>query len=78
MRTLAGRCLICRGAECAWFPAFWDLQVCIHLQVGATEASQAGVSGAQKLQHIVGAEMSVFENARVVKSIKFPIISCLF
>lgn len=52
--------------------------MCIHLKVGAAEASQAGVSGAQKLQHIVGAEMSVFENAKVVKSIKFPIISCLF
>lgn len=57
---------------------FWDLKLWIRLKVGAAEASQAGVCGAQKLQHIVGAEMSLFENTRVVKSIKFPIISCLF
>lgn len=52
--------------------------MCIHWKVTAAAASQAGVSGAQKLQHIVGAKMSVFENTRVVKSVKFPIISCLF
>lgn len=43
----------------------------MHLKVGAAAASQARVSGAQKLQHIVGAEMSVYENTRVLKSIKF-------
>lgn len=50
----------------------------MYLKVSAAAASQTRVSGAQKLQHVVGAEMSVFQNTRVVKRIKFPIISCLF
>lgn len=59
-------------------PGFLGLTGMYPSESQCCSTSQAGVSGARKLQHIVGAEMSVFENTRVVKSVTFPVISCLF